>query len=145
MEFLQAFIWGRMVFRNCWNWPFFLRNFANLAKFLRYFGMLKLFRYRKSMKICFGISVLYSRVPNKRTCTFIFFVSNFPPVRTLLGPVRLFILKNFPACTFILSCTFIYFDPILIHTGKNLFFFVQVRRVRPYIRTYCGRFWMLHK
>ena len=36
-------------------------------------------------------------------------MSIFPPVRTLLGPVRLFILKSFPTCTFIPSFTFIYF------------------------------------
>ena len=76
----------------------------------------------------------YSRVSNKRTCTFIFFVSNFPPVRTLLDPVRLFILKNLPACTFISSCTFIRFCPILIQVSR------KCRKAFNYFRTCCGRF-----
>ena len=72
-----------------------------------------------------------------------FFVLNFPPVRTLLDTVRLFILKNFPACTFLSSCTFICFRPI--HVGKNSHpSEVKCRRAFNYSRTFCGRFRMLH-
>ena len=39
---------------------------------------------------CSLIQLTYSRVPNNRICTIIFFRSNFPSVRSLIGTARLF-------------------------------------------------------
>lgn len=75
---------------------------------------------------------MYSRVSNKRTCTFINFLSIFPPVRTLLGPARLFILKFFPICTINPSLTFIYFAFVHFEM-RGVWLFVQIEHPNPNI------------
>ena len=73
----------------------------------------------------------YSRVSNKRTGTFIFFESKFPPVRTLLGPVRLFILKFFSRL-YVYSLLYVYlFWP---DTSPTFFFSAFIQCIYSFIQ-----------